>query len=216
MRDHKSYQLWENVAPQSVTSSTDATPIVVTKASHGYSTGNTVSIFGHTTNVAANGIFKITVVDADTFSLQNVQTGANVAGSGGGAGSGGVMISGLKYINVQDFQHVVLGFATSGTATTTVKVFGSMGVPTTSIPLGGNSVPNFGGTQSQTNPYAALQIVDLDTGAAVNGATGIVVAGADVNKNYEVNTNGLMWLCLIPVSWTQGSITARLSLYDNE
>lgn len=69
-------------ASQSVTSSTNATPIVVTKASHGYSNGDTVCIASHTTNVNANGTWEIANVTANTFELVG-STGTAGAGSGG-------------------------------------------------------------------------------------------------------------------------------------
>jgi len=75
-----------------VSSSTDATPIVVTTATdHNLQTGDVVLIETHTTNVAANNVHLITRISATTFSLQNRVTGSNVAGSGAGAGAGGTL-----------------------------------------------------------------------------------------------------------------------------
>lgn len=67
---------------QTITSSTNATPVVVTKAAHGYATGNTVIISGHTVNTNANGVWDITVVDVDTYSL------AGSVGNGAGGATG--------------------------------------------------------------------------------------------------------------------------------
>ncbi len=70
-----------------ITSSTDATPIVVTLAAgHGYLVGDSVTIAGHTTNVAANGTFVLSAVSATTVTL----TGS--VGSGAGAGASGTMV----------------------------------------------------------------------------------------------------------------------------
>lgn len=52
-----------------VTAATAATPIVVTVTGHPYHTGDTVTIFGVLGNLAANGRFNITKIDANTFSL---------------------------------------------------------------------------------------------------------------------------------------------------
>ncbi len=75
----------EEQAPASIaiTSSTDATPIVVTSATHGFVTGDSIVVAGHTTNVAANGTWVVTVLTPTTFSLNGS------VGSGAGAGSGG-------------------------------------------------------------------------------------------------------------------------------
>lgn len=202
MRDFKEYVLWDAVTPQAVTSSTDATPIVITKTSHGYSTGNQVIINGHGTNIAANGLYSITVLSSSTFSLQDINTGANIAGSGGGAGSGGVMALAPKVVLHSDFRDMILFASTTGTATLTVKLAGSLG-------KNNGDTPNWGGTVSPSNPYTFLQIINLDTATAVNGATGIAVAGTDINNSYEVNTNGMKYITVVPTAWTAGAITIK-------
>lgn len=209
MRDYKEYVLLDNVTPVAITSSTDATPIVVTATAHGLVTGDQVQIFGHTTNVAANGIFNVTKITANTFSIQDVNTGANIAGSGGGAGSSGLLVKNPKVINVEDFRNVIIQYGTSGSTTATAKVAGSLG-------KSDGSMPNFGGTLTPANPYSFLQAIDLDTGAAVNGATGFAATGTDLQKTYEVNVNAMKFLNLLPISWTQGAISARLFVADNE
>ena len=79
--------LFDSVTPVAITSSTDATPIVVTATAHGLKTGQRVLIYGHTTNIAANGIFVVGAVTANTFGLTDEITGANVAGSTGLTGA---------------------------------------------------------------------------------------------------------------------------------
>lgn len=67
-----------------VTAATNASPIVITAASHGLVTGDRVAIAGVTGNTAANGTWTVTVVNATTFSLDG-STG-NGAFTGGGSG----------------------------------------------------------------------------------------------------------------------------------
>jgi hypothetical protein len=65
----------------SVTGATNASPIVITSTSHGLTSGMQVTISGVTGNTAANGTFQITVVDANTFSLDgSTGNGAYVSG----------------------------------------------------------------------------------------------------------------------------------------
>lgn len=66
----------------SVSSSTNASPISVTANNHGYATGDTVIITGHTTNTNANGTWEITVTGANTFTL-NGSTGNGTGGASG-------------------------------------------------------------------------------------------------------------------------------------
>ncbi|TXI01567.1 MAG: hypothetical protein E6Q76_16925, partial [Rhizobium sp.] len=53
-----------------ITDATNASPIVITSAGHGLTTGNSVVIARIKGNRAANGGFVVTVIDANTFSLQ--------------------------------------------------------------------------------------------------------------------------------------------------
>lgn len=209
--------LYSAVTPVAVTSSTDATPIVVTATSHGLLTGDRVFIFGHTTNLAANGIFKAVVLTANTFQLTDELTGAVIAGSGGGAGSSGLLVKAPPVLRVEDYRNIILQVSTAGTATTTLKVAGSLGLPAASANTSPRyDYPNFGATNGPTNPYNFLQIINLDTAAAVNGATGIVVAGTDISGvQYEVNTNAMKYFTVFPISWSAGAITIKAIMTTN-
>src|SRR5574344_2667355 len=54
-----------------VSNATNATPIVVTAVAHGFLTGDKVYISGVGGNTAANGLFTITKIGVDTFSLND-------------------------------------------------------------------------------------------------------------------------------------------------
>ncbi len=215
MRDTKEYVIFDSATPKTITSSTDATPIVVTCTSHGFSTGDLVLIYGHATNIAANGIFKVTRVDANSFSLQDRYTGANIAGTGGGAGADGLAVVAPKILLVSDFRNIVLHFNTAGTATLTAKFAGSMGKNRADASTHGDT-PNFGATVSDTNPYSFVAAVNLEDGAVVEGDTGLAPAGADIVRMVEVNTNGLKYFTVIPTAWTQGAITVKAVCFSNE
>ncbi len=75
----------------SITSSTNATPIVVTTATaHGLTAGKAVSIVGHTTNTNANGVWQVgTVISSTQFQILQ-QDGSNTTGNGVGGASGTV------------------------------------------------------------------------------------------------------------------------------
>lgn len=65
-----------------VTGATNATPIVVTSAGHGLTTGAFVTVSGVVGNTSANGSFAVTVLDADRFELDG-STGGGSYTSGG-------------------------------------------------------------------------------------------------------------------------------------
>lgn len=208
--------LYDAVTPVAVTSSTDATPIVVTATAHGFNTGDRVLIFGHTTNVAANGIYKVIRLTANTFSLVDELTGASIAGSGGGSGSGGIVLKAPPILNCTGFRNIIFQTETAGTATMTIKFAGSVGLPNALAQTSPRyDFPNFAATVAPGNPYTFLQAINLDTAAAVNGATGIVVAGTDIAVQHEVNINAMKYITAFPISWTQGSLTMKAILVTN-
>ncbi len=64
-----------------VTNATNATPIVITSANHGLTTGTFVTVSGVTGNTGANVTTTITVLDVNTFELDGaVGNGAYVSG----------------------------------------------------------------------------------------------------------------------------------------
>lgn len=65
-----------------ITGATNASPIVITSAGHGLTTGTTITISGVGGNTAANGTFIVTYVDGNSFSL-NSTTGSGAYTSGG-------------------------------------------------------------------------------------------------------------------------------------
>lgn len=200
--------------PVAITSSTDATPIVVTSTAHGLVTGDYAFIYGHTTNVAANGIFQVTRLTADTFSLQDQFSGSDVAGSGGGAGASGYCMYAPRVMAVPENANVVLQIDTSGTATTTLKVAISLG-RTAADTTSRAGCPSFGGTITTANTYSFAQIINLDSGSSIAGSTGIVVAGTDIHNLYEVNVNAVKYFTVIPTSWTAGAISIKALITDN-
>ena len=53
-----------------ITGATNAAPIVITSASHGLTTGDTVRVSGQKGNTAANGTWTVRVISTDTFALE--------------------------------------------------------------------------------------------------------------------------------------------------
>lgn len=81
-----------------ISSSTDATPIVITtSSSHGLNDGDYIRVYDHQTNIAANGTWRVANSTPNTFELVDAETGTNSVGSGGGGGSDGK----VRQINAQ-------------------------------------------------------------------------------------------------------------------
>ena len=99
---------------KSVGGATNATPIVVTATSHGYSDGDFVNITGVVGNTAANGLHIVANKTSNTFEL-TTPAGANVAGNGSYDSAGSCFLcfackpgSGEQYC-LHRFQGYVLG-----------------------------------------------------------------------------------------------------------
>ena len=79
---------WESRPPKAninISSSTNATPIVVTTStSHGLSAGDTVIVDNHATNTKANGVWKVGSPTSTTFQLLH-EDGTNSTGNGSGS-----------------------------------------------------------------------------------------------------------------------------------
>lgn len=100
-----------DVGIRQITSSTNATPIVVTSTAHGLTNGDIVSITGHLVNTAANGIWQIGSVAANTFALLDPITGGNSVGNGVGGATGRAVCLGPSASgdNWDDFDGALVG-----------------------------------------------------------------------------------------------------------
>lgn len=66
----------------SLSGATNASPIVITSAGHGLTTGTRLTVSGVLGNTAANGDFTITAVDSNTFSLDGSTGNASYTSGG--------------------------------------------------------------------------------------------------------------------------------------
>lgn len=145
------------VGNRMIASSTNATPIVVTTAvAHGFTNGDLVSITGHMTNTAANGIWAITAASGSVFSLTDPITAGNAVGNGVGGATGRATNLGASASgdNWDDFDACLIGAkvnltsptatngvldaadvtftAVTGATVEAVQIFRDTGTPTTS------------------------------------------------------------------------------------
>lgn len=110
-----------------------------------------------------------------------------------------------KAMLVADFRDFMLQLVTANSANFTVKVLGSLGVPITNT--NASSQPVWTSPSSPTNPWTNLQMIDLADQSVINGATGVAATGTDINRQFEVNVNGQMWINVIITAYSAGNIT---------
>ena len=74
---------------KAIGSSTNSTPIVVTSASHGFVSGDIVTVYGHTTNTAGNGTWMVGATATNTLALCGYWDGSTCQSPAIGSGVGG-------------------------------------------------------------------------------------------------------------------------------
>jgi hypothetical protein len=113
-----------DVGIKQITSSTNATPIVVTtSAAHGFTTGDLVYIGDHLVNTAGNGLWQIGAAAGSTFSLLDPVSGGNSVGNGVGAATGYCVNYGPSAVsdNYDDFDGALVGAKVSLASKTFVQ-----------------------------------------------------------------------------------------------
>lgn len=171
-----------DVGIKTITAASNATPIVVTATTHGFTNGDIVYINGVTGNLAANGIWKIANQAANTFELTNPVSAANAVGSaayvsGGYAVNLGPSASGDNW---DDFDGALVGAKVTLTAPT-VTAGVADAADTTFTAVSGASVEAIGifkdtGTPSTSRMIAFIagtHIVTAD--ATLTAGTTLVV-----------------------------------------
>jgi hypothetical protein len=103
-----------------ITSSTNASPIVITATAHGLGTGDTVIVAGHSTNTNAVGTWNISAVGTNTITLQGT------TGNGVGGATGTVQGFTLPYVTGMKLGTGTTGVAKSGAGSAIVTYVGSL------------------------------------------------------------------------------------------
>ena len=201
-RHTKNYTMVSAGKVRAIVDTTDTSPINVQVTGHGLATGDRVTINGHTTNVAANGTWIITKVDANNFTLD----GSTGSGAGAG-GADGCVADYIKPILVEDFRHILIQLASDGggDAAFVLKFVGSIQ----------DECPDFAAARAVDNHFEYIMSVDKQTTASVvAGDTGITWSSADDYRIFEINTNGLKWLSVLPTAGSAGEITIVAETFD--
>jgi hypothetical protein len=166
-----------------VTGATNATPIVVTAASHGLSNGDLVALVSIGGNTAANGVFRVANVATNTMELTDPDTGSNIAGSGAYTSGGRMLPWGLW-----DFYDDINAGAVALSAAVTTKTY-TKGVFDCDDPA-------FTGV---TGDVSEILIFIIDTGTAstsrlvyiLASATGLPFTPNGGNLTVALNASGL-------------------------
>lgn len=211
-----------------ISGATNATPIVVTATAHGFANGDIVSITGVAGNAAANGIWQIGSVAANTFALLDPVTGGNTTGSGAYTSGGTAICLGPSAAgdNWDDFSGALVGSLVNLTSPTVTSGVIDAADPTVAAVTGasveGYAILRNTGTGSTSRMVALVdghQIVTCAAAAATsatsvaverlrgpiaNGATLVFSNGASATLSAQANAGDR----LLTVSALAAAITA--------
>lgn len=110
-------------------------------------------------------------------------------------------------INVRDFKNIQLELATSGTATLTVKIQGSLS----------DVAPDFSASATSTNRWGYIACFNLiDPTTVIAGGTGVAATGTDIVENLLVNVDGLTFLCATVTARSAGSVSIDSISFNNQ
>jgi len=163
-----------------ITSSTNATPIVVTTAvAHGFTTGDLVYVDGITTGTSGNGLWTIAAASGSVFSLTDPVTGGNAVGNG--VGSGGYCVNLGRSTSADfwdDFDAALVGGASGKVNLTSPTIVGGVADASdvTFTAITGNSVEAIGIIRD-TGTAGTSEMVALVTGKQIVVANTTLTAG---------------------------------------
>lgn len=156
-----------DVGVKQITAASNATPIVVTSAAHGFTNGDIVSISAVLGNTAANGIRKVKNVATNTYELTDLSD-VNIAGNGAYT-SGGRAVNLTLADNLDDIDACVVGTATTlASKTNTGGAFDSAD-PTLTAVTTGHNVHAIGMYKDTGTPSTSRLIGIWDEGTAGQG-----------------------------------------------
>jgi len=106
---------------------------------------------------------------------------------------------------VENADKMVFEFATASSANLTVKFQGSIS----------DTQPDFSAAQTASNHWDYIEVIDLEDGSAVDGDTGIVLAGTDDFRLFSANVDGLRWVCATITARSAGTLTLKVKTFVN-
>jgi len=166
-----------DVGVKAITGATNATPIVITATSHGFTNGDLVFVDGVGGNLAANGLWSISGVAANTFNLTDYISGSNSTGSAAYTSGGYAVCLGPSTSgdNWDDFDGTVVGTKQNLTSPTVTNGVADAG-DVTFTAVSGASVEAIA-VFRDTGTASTSRMVALITGKHIVTADATLTAG---------------------------------------
>lgn len=178
----------------------------ITSNAHGLQEGDCVQFTTATTLPAGLELltnYYVISVTTNTFQVATNRGGSAVTSTDGGTGTHTFHLKGRKLL-VADWKNLQLGFYTTGSANLTVKIQGS-----------DQDDVDFNAAQSGTNRWDYMQIKDLEDNSSIDGDIGIVLAGTDDNRSFEININSKKYISANLTAWSAGQMNLTVTPFND-
>lgn len=109
-------------------------------------------------------------------------------------------------IDVKAYRNVEIEISATGSPTHTTKFYGSIA----------STSPDFDESTSTHVHYDTILLNDLEDGAKYDGDTGISFSGTNETRLFQANIDGLSWFYATNTSFSSGSTTISVQLFNNQ
>lgn len=118
-----------------------------------------------------------------------------------------------NWVLVEGHRHLTVSLDFDNSANMTVKCVGSIGKGGAMTAKDRDEAPDPTVAQTDENSYDYVEMIDLQSGADIDGDTGIAKAGAGDHRLLNVNTDGLKWINFYITTRSAGAATACVKLF---
>lgn len=118
-----------------------------------------------------------------------------------------------NWVLVEGYRHLTASIDMAASANLTIKCVGSIGKGGATTVTTREDAPDPTATQSATNMYDYIEMIDLQSGADIDGDTGIAPAGTNDHRIVNINTDGLKWINFYITARSAGNATVEVKLF---
>jgi len=115
-------------------------------------------------------------------------------------------------IDIRDYRNITVRIGTASSANATIKCVWAIAGAGQITEI---TAPVFSSSQSVTNNWSYIQMIDLNDWTALTGSTGVVATWTDIYKLYAVNVDNLDYINFNITAISAGTITIDIQLTCN-
>ncbi len=118
-----------------------------------------------------------------------------------------------NWILVEGYRHLTASLDFAASFNGTVKCVGSIGKGGAMSSGTQGDSPDPTNSQSESNSYDFIEMIDLQSGSDIDGDTGIALAGSNDHRLVNINTDGLKWITFYITARSAGNASAKVKLF---